>query len=723
MAASAGISLYSRAWEIESDKTIPLDIFLENIKSGKWQDLVLPIRALKTKSERDEAKKKVPGVTLAGKFRKRADAELEQHSGYLGMDFDDLKEPETFKEAIGKDIHCLAAFRSISGRGVCAIFKVDPRKHKEAFQGLSKYLFEKYKELCDPTSINPSRLRFVSFDPNIIINYGSVQKFTQYIKDKPPKKVDKAIYAPDDFGFVMEQVLSKRLNLVENYYEWLRIGFALVHQFGENGRSYFHQLSQFSSKYDPDVCDKQYNNCLKHKGSNVATIAMFYYYARNAGVSIYSERTKKIAYAAAQGKKSGLDANQIANNLEKFENITGAEDIIKQVIENNIELNEDTLLDQLEIYLRQNYELRRNSITRYIENAGTIVYEKELNSIFIKAKKIFDNLSFDLFSRLINSEFIPDYNPILEFIELNKHRRTEGNIDKLFGCIKNQDPKYCQYFGKKWFVSMIAMIFGEQSPLQLVLCGKGAAGKTQFFRRLLPDELKKYYGESKLDKEKDDEILMTQKILLVNDEYGGKTRKDERKMKDLSDKEIFSLREPYGRSNVDLRRLALLGGTTNERDILSDWTGNRRIIPVIVEDVNKELYNSIDKTDLFIEAYWLWKEGFDWHILGDDIKYLRQDEEMFEVIESEKELIQKYYKIPEGDEDVFELTASEIKVEMEKLTNQRLILNRIGSALLKLGFEQIHRKSGTGTKRVYLVAKTARNTWQQDNQRPEGSPF
>ena len=37
-------------------------------------------------------------------------------------------------------------------------------------------------------------------------------------------------------------------------------------------------------------------------------------------------------------------------------------------------------------------------------------------------------------------------------------------------------------------------------------------GKTEFFRRLLPAKLKPFYSESKLDRDKDDEILMCQKL-------------------------------------------------------------------------------------------------------------------------------------------------------------------------------------------------------------------
>lgn len=724
----ADISIYNSIFKTKGNDTIPIDIFLENIKEGYWQDIVNPIRCIEDKKERDTLKQKTaPIVTLSGKFTERNDNGIEYHSGFIGMDFDDC-DPEKVKEKLSKDKYCFAAFTSISGRGVCAIFKVSRKKHREAFSGLSEYIYNKYKEPTDPTSINISRARFISYDPHIFINYNPVEIFTEYPKSKPPKKIDKTIYAPDDFQSVLNQIIANRINLVENYHEWLRIAFALVHQFGAAGESYFHIISQYSSKYEPLSCEKQYKSCLNHKGSNEATIALFYYYAKQAGLSIYSERTKKIAYSSIHGKKGGLSVQQVIGNLEKFESITGedVEAIVQQVINNNIEINEDTLIDQVEIYIRQNYSLRRNDITRYIENNGVIIKQKDLNTIYIKAKKIFNQLNYELLDRLINSDFVPTYNPFLEFIEENKDRETNNCITTFLSSVVNRDPEYFQYFGRKWLVSIISAIHGIHSPLMLVLTGEvQGTGKTEWFRNLLPKELRAYYAESKLDAGKDDEILMTQKLLIMDDEMGGKSKKESKRLKELTSKAIFSLREPYGRNNVDIVRLAVLAGTTNDNEILSDTTGNRRTIPVIVTKIDFDIYNSVDKTDLFIEAYKLYKEGFIWQVLGNDIKYLRQDEGLFEVSNSEAELIQKYFPIPAAGQPTEKITATDIKVKLERLSGQKLILDRIGKELKRLGFVQEHIKEGRGTKRYYTVLKsnTEQTGWNINNDGEENVPF
>lgn len=732
---SASISVYNKISNIKSQETIPLDIFLENIRAGEWEDITHSVRRISDKKERSAAKEKAPSVTISGKFTERTDSGLETHSGYIGIDIDNVDDPTELKSLLCPDKFIVAAFTSISGRGLCLLFKINPAKHHEAFRGISEYLFSQYKIICDPTSINPSRPRFVSYDPDIYIAE-QADKFTQYPKNKPPKKIDKVIYSQDDFNSVIEQIVSKRLNIAENYHEWLRIGFALVHKFGEAGREYFHIISQYSTKYDSSICDKQYEACLKHKSGRETTISTFYYYAKNSGLDIYSERTKKIAYSSSQGRKAGLNPQQVEENLNKFEDIktdkeheTPVADIIQQVFQNNIDLNEDTLLDQLEIWMRQNYNLQRNEITRYIENNSDILQQKDLNTIFIKAKKIFERITYDLLDRLVNSDFVTTYNPFTRlFLEHSTEsheqailalkallsskeqsnttaneqalRELTPHLTSLFNTIQTKDSDFCLYFGRKWFVGMLSSIYGEHSPLMFVLSGEEQnTGKTEWFRRLLPKELKLYYAESKLDAGKDDEILMTQKLLIMDDEMGGKSKKEVKRLKELTSKQTFSLREPYGRNNVDLQRLAVLAGTTNDDEILSDPTGNRRILPINTIGIDQKGYNKISKLNLILEVYCLYKAGFDWRLNKKDIELLAGISGKFEMSVSERELVQRFFEPGNAEQ----MTATDIKVFIEKHTQQKLILDRVSKELKSLGFEQKHIRIGKHTKRIYMV--------------------
>jgi predicted P-loop ATPase len=173
------------------------------------------------------------------------------------------------------------------------------------------------------------------------------------------------------------------------------------------------------------------------------------------------------------------------------------------------------------------------------------------------------------------------------------------------------------------------------------------------------------------------------------------------RLKELTSKQAFSLREPYGRNNVDLQRLAVLCGTTNDKQILNDPTGNRRIIPLHVHSIDNAKYNAIDKTDLIMEAYHLYKAGFRWQLNREDISTLAQFTGQFESYPSEYELILKYFE--PGD---LYLTATEIKIELERHSQQKLSLDMIGKQLARLGFKQKSIKENFKPRKVWCVERT-----------------
>jgi predicted P-loop ATPase len=712
------ISLFSKASDIKNGKDIPFDIFLDNIKEGAWQDMVLPIRAISDKAKRDEAKKRVPYVTISGKFRERTDAGLITHSGFIGIDIDDV-DPEEVKSIICPDHYIYAAFTSIGGRGVCAVFKINGDKHRDAFAAIGEYLMDKYQLVIDPTSVNPSRARFISYDPHIYVNQAA-DKFTAISKRKPDKKVPEVIYVQTDFDLIIQEIVSRRIDITGDYHTWLRIGFALADKFGEGGRNYFHQVSQIAPSYNPRVTDKQFTNCLKARKSGI-TIASFYYLAKQAGITTVSPQTKLISTTAHFAKKGARTKESAITYLQEAEGIAPAVSapIVEQVFENNIHVDtKESPIEAIEMWIRQNYDLRRNVITRYIENKGKQLQAKDFNTIYVAAAKVFEKCSYELIDRIINSDFTIDFNPLQEFFITHQARKPKGIIRAFWDTIESDTglchgeffPDYKFHFGTKWLVGIVSAIHGRHSPLMMVLSGnKQNTGKTEFWRRFLPRELRTYYAESKLDAGKDDEILMTQKVVIMDDEMGGKSKSETKRLKELTSKQTFSLREPYGRNNVDLERLAVLCGTTNDNEILNDPTGNRRLIPVNVISINHAAYNAIDKTDLIMEAYWLWKDGYTWELSSKDIEILNENTGYFEQTSAEYDLLSRYYEFPNKDIPVSQLmfrTPTEIKSKLEKESMQKLNQTRLGMEMKRVGFEKIEKRfNGQKIKGYYVWEK------------------
>lgn len=369
------------------------------------------------------------------------------------------------------------------------------------------------------------------------------------------------------------------------------------------------------------------------------------------------------------------------------------------------------LVTDIKMYLSRNYKFKRNVISRNIELDGHPIDDKIINTIFVNCKTHIDKASKDLVTAIIFSDYVLDYNPFFDLINFYADKKNYpvqayGYIDQLIQSIQTDTPN-AGIFIKKWFVSLIASVNGKHSPLMLVLCGGQNTGKTEWFRRLLPESLQKYYAESKLDLGKDDEILMTKKLIIMDDEMGGKSKAEDKKLKEMTSKQVFTIRAPYGRVSEDLQRLAVLCGTTNDHEVLSDPTGNRRILPVNVLSINHKLYNSINKDLLFFEACIEYGNNYPYELSNDDIEMLRNGSNSFKRSSPEEELVMKYFKRPEDDDGfspVQEMTNSEILITLQSKGNVRLSQTKLGIVLKSLGFKQEHILWGEkSTKRVYKV--------------------
>lgn len=702
------ISIFRNVKHTTGGMTMDILSYLDAIKTGYWVNEIIAYRS------GEKQKTELPLATICGVFSQRKISGLVEPSGFICIDIDDVN-PAEVKAKLATDKYTFAAWVSVGGKGVAAVFRINPKKHAESFEGLQEYLFTQHSIIVDPSGRDVSRARFVSYDEDIYINEGAA-KFDKY--PPPPKKsiqkLPTQVFVQSDFDEIVRQIMDRGVDLVDSYHDWLRVAFALCDKFGEGGRGIFHTISSISHKYSPDKCDKQYTACLNHKGSGI-TIAYFYWLCKQAGIVTVSQKTKLIGKAAYQAKKTGRTADTVVELLETVEKIKPEEskDIVEQIYNNNIEFEDgESVLEDLMVFLRQNYSLRRNVLTRKIENNGIPLESKEFNSIFINAKKAIDKVSFELVDRVINSDFTPDYNPLKIFLENNKGRKPSGLIKRLCQTIpSNQPPEYKEMFITRWLMGIIESIEGEFSPLMLVLVGsKQGTGKTEWFRRLLPRDIRSYYAESKLDAGKDDEILMTSKLIIMDDEMGGKSKREAARLKELTSKKWFSLREPYGRHNVDLRRLAVLCGTSNENDLINDPTGNRRIIPIsVIDDIDTDLYNSIDKTDLLMEAYHLYLSGHTSSLTRAEIEYLAEQTSDFQAPTLEQELLFTFFDLPDANFYNCEfLTTSEIKSRIEVQTNQRLNMTKLGQELRKAGFVRTKKVvKGVSLYGYYLKRKSA----------------
>lgn len=715
-ASNSEISEYRNIRHTDNGTITNVQEFLDKVKYGHWKSIATNIAIIEDPDERAELKKEtLPYVTISGRFGRRTKEDLIKHSGFICIDFDKLEDIDCTIEKLKNDPYTFAMFKSVSGRGLAVLVKIDGRRHLDAYLGLETYYANKLGEITDRSCKDTSRARFVSYDPNLFQNENSI-KFEAYLpKKETQRKLPNVITGKGDIEFILEQIKSSSIDLTQgSYFRYRDIGFSIASEYGESGRDYFHFIASFNHKYDQSICDKQYNNCLRSKGEGI-TIATLLYYAKEAGLQIMSPKTKEINTVAMMGKNSGRSIEDTIEILSEVHGISeeDSRELTEKVYASDKIGSESKLstLEALRMFISDNYSIKRNEINRFIQVNGVDVDTTFMNSIYFRARAaVDDKIRFEEIDRLVNSDFIQNYNPLKEFLaSAEEDTRTTENIlssgfikqlaDSLDIDTGEQNAfsaSYKYHFLTKWMVGLIASIHGNHSVLTLVLTGGIGTGKTEFFRRLLPEQLKDYYAESKLDSGKDDEILMTQKLIIMDDEFGGKNKLESKRFKELTSKDFFTLREPYGRRNVTLKRFAVLCGTSNVRMILSDPSGNRRIIPMEVISIDHDKYNSVDKTKLLHEASELYNRGYNFRLTREDIKCLNDQTGQFDQIRTEKELIEYFCQVPKSNiaPGVEFLPATILASRIEKVTGTRMSIAKIGEELQAAGFKRVRQRSG-----------------------------
>lgn len=171
-------------------------VVLGRIRDGASKDLVKKIRAEKRKAERQELKKSLPSICFSGKFSRREDSALVEHSGLICLDFDGYHKSKDMlqdKERMCNSPYVYSVFISPSGSGLKVLVKIprDPENHKNYFNSLRDHFDSPY---FDSTSKNVSRVCYESYDPLIYVNENS--SVWSEISEPEYTEVDKSIDQP-----------------------------------------------------------------------------------------------------------------------------------------------------------------------------------------------------------------------------------------------------------------------------------------------------------------------------------------------------------------------------------------------------------------------------------------------------------------------------------------------------------------------------------------------
>lgn len=361
--------------------------------------------------------------------------------------------------------------------------------------------------------------------------------------------------------------------------------------------------------------------------------------------------------------------------------------------------------------------VRFDSFIQDLTMNGKVIEELEYNTLFINLKKHFEKeIPRTRFEETIKSNYIQAVNPVLDFIEANKHRQPSGTFEKWIDCMelrnKTVERYDVLYFLKKWYVGMIAQALDAEFPneffLSLISTEQGI-GKTTLLRNYtLPKELQSYRKEHSLSFDDDFKVLMGQALLIIDDEMDGRTYDQDKTFKTILSIKELTMRRKYDRRITTIRRRASFAGSGNHIFVVRELQ-NRRVIPIEIQKIHFDRLEKIDLNDLFIEAYNLFRDGFKYSYQKGDMDLLRQLYEDYVQRTDVDLILDEYVQQPETIGEICYITNLDLVSSLSSKFPQfskRLNVPTIGKLMAERGFES-QRK---GKKRIscYKISKNSR---------------
>jgi twinkle protein len=185
---------------------VTIETIVNRIKTGKSKDIIDKLRDATEKDERQKIKGQLPSICFSGKFTKRANEKLIEHSGLVAIDFDHLGERlNEFKTNICNDKHTFIAFISPSGDGLKVVVKIPAsiKTHALSCDALSDY----YKEETLDNFKDVARVCYESFDTDIYYNPQS-DVFTVLKETEVIKRTIETVDIITDFDMIFNNIVK-----------------------------------------------------------------------------------------------------------------------------------------------------------------------------------------------------------------------------------------------------------------------------------------------------------------------------------------------------------------------------------------------------------------------------------------------------------------------------------------------------------------------------------
>jgi hypothetical protein len=255
---------------------------LEGIRDGKWKDQVQSYRSTKNVS----IKNKLPCFTVSGVFENdKSIKNLKSQSGLLSLDIDDFKGTRDdlvlyLSTSLYQNIFSI--FKSTGGEGYCVLVAIKQFEDCNQYQRIYESIYQTLNKdgLGEMSKFdylpNLNRLRYVSYDPDIVINEKALEWVEEAEIEKQVIVVEKNVAKKFSVGGQMTD--SEKLEIVlKNYvdyagdfgskgtrHDWV-LGLARWACRADIDEKYltFHIQSNYHNSSRPDIWHKEIAKCVR----------------------------------------------------------------------------------------------------------------------------------------------------------------------------------------------------------------------------------------------------------------------------------------------------------------------------------------------------------------------------------------------------------------------------------------------------------------------------
>ena len=721
------VSLYQSLKNTDRGKTVPLGEVLENIKNGYYENEIVKLRSMEDPAIQRSYKGTLPNFTASGLFDERKVSGLIQHNGVLVLDLDKLENHALVKEKLKKENSTAFIFDSCRGNGLAVGVLIDGNKHQKAFTFFKEYYKTKFNLDVDNACQDVARTRIVSYDPGLYINESPTVLVIPDSEDFPkPSEGTEQIMDPVTFGddekyeFCKKIIESKHNYKSGERHDFLFNMFGFLNKVGVSSdfalNKVIHDYSVPSQtpKKIKSIHDFCYQKTEAHGTFKIISIE------GSKGQFKSDDRLKKInRYAHKKNKEGTLWTEEDVDYLSTQHLLPHAmiRDTFEYVFNSSKEefgFNQLTTIQKVEIFLKKNYEIRKNIITQQVEyrlvgeEMFTAINE---NSLYRELQHQGIKFSLQNLASLLQSDFVESYNPFLHYFESLPAWDEIDHIAELANCVKADDQPFFNELFKKALVRSIACsCYNIVNRIVMVLVSeKQELGKSSFIRFLNPFG-EKYYTESSLRDNKDSDFKLVENFIYNLEELSSLSSMDVNKLKATISVAIIKERRPYAKNEVEAPRRCNFWGSTNKEEFLTD-TSNTRWLCFTVDEIDWSYNEKVDIHKVWAQAMHLYKTGFKFNLTKEEQNIREERNKLFEMSSNESDLINKYFAVcrpgKDGSAQFFSIT--EIAEHLKKTPEgKNITFNRfaLGRALSQSGFHKDKKRCNKKMVRGYWMKPT-----------------